>query len=185
MFFVRCFIGKCIFTSIGRCYLKAPYSTKIDILLSKKGKNNNNNNNNKKQKKTKKQKNKNKTTTTTKNNRKKTKTKTKQNNNKKKQKNKQKKTQNKTKQKKKKNRQKNNNIITIINYGTWQPVQFQLVSRSWTGSKMKWFLPSVHLACDELTAPVKCTYLPFRTEAAGGHTIIVRINGHHSLYDFV
>ena len=31
-------------------------------------------------------------------------------------------------------------IYTIIKCGTWQPVKFQLVSHSWTGSKMKWFL---------------------------------------------
>ena len=30
-------------------------------------------------------------------------------------------------------------IITISKCGTWQPVKFQLGSRSWTGSKMKWF----------------------------------------------
>ena len=29
-------------------------------------------------------------------------------------------------------------INTIIKCDTWQPVKFQLVSRSWTGSKMKW-----------------------------------------------
>ena len=29
-------------------------------------------------------------------------------------------------------------INTIIKCGIWQPVKFQLVSRFWTGSKMKW-----------------------------------------------
>ena len=31
-------------------------------------------------------------------------------------------------------------IDTIIKFGIWQPVKFQLVSRSRTGLKMKWFL---------------------------------------------
>ena len=30
-------------------------------------------------------------------------------------------------------------INTVIKCGIWQPVKFQLVSRSWIGSKMKWF----------------------------------------------
>ena len=45
-------------------------------------------------------------------------------------------------------------------------------------------IPSLHLACDELTALARCPYLPFRG-AAGGRTLIVLIHGRRSLYDFV
>ena len=36
-------------------------------------------------------------------------------------------------------------INTIIKYGIWQPVKFKVVSRFWTGSKMKWFLSYLYL----------------------------------------
>ena len=51
-------------------------------------------------------------------------------------------------------------------------------------------MPSLHLACDERAYSARkmsesLFRCGLRTEAAGGHTIIVRIHGRSNLYDFV
>ena len=45
-------------------------------------------------------------------------------------------------------------INTIIKCGIWQPVKYQLVSLSWTVSKMKWFfIVSVNWCCQQVKWP--------------------------------
>ena len=43
----------------------------------------------------------------------------------------------------------------IIKWGIWQPVKFQLVSLSWTGSKLKWFLSHLWINVGNINSEIR------------------------------
>ena len=53
-------------------------------------------------------------------------------------------------------------IDTIIKCDIWQPVKFQLVSRFWTGSKMKWFLSYLWINVGNINSELRYKIISFQ-----------------------